>query len=256
MKNGEIADGPPDFDVQLKNGIAILPNRPTGLDAPFTTLTGHTLKPNPFGRTDVVGTNGVFLVRLDYQGQTEWAWLKAWQLVDAYYRGNKTIYIHELKFNVTTRPIKPLDWALKKTAIDKANSSGMNLANLLDGDTKTDYQASGEIGDWVEIDIGRDRPIGEIKLVISGDPKAFWNQFDILAYGTGETVSEARAYATELNWATTSTQRADIDPKDFNLRRIAYRGNPLAIRFIRIVNKSGGKGRLSGVEIREVDLGQ
>jgi hypothetical protein len=253
MRNGEIADGAPDFELTLKDGIAALPNRPTGLDAPFTTLTGFTLRPNPFGRIDVVGTNGVFLVELERGNQTEWSWLKAWQIVDASARGNKNIYVHELRFNVSQRPLKDGDWALKKTALDKGNSSGSNLANLLDGKVDTLYEASGGIGDWVEIDIGRDRPIGEVKLIMNGDANSFWKQFDILQYGTGQTVSQARIFASERDWQSASSQRSDIDPLNPSVRSVAYRGGPQTVRFIRIVNRSGGMGKLAGIEIREVE---
>ncbi|MBA3725720.1 MAG: hypothetical protein H0W86_04515 [Armatimonadetes bacterium] len=251
--NGEVRDGPPTFELPFKSGSATLLNRQTGLAAPFKTLTGHTLKPNPFGRLDVVGSNGVFLVRLDQHGQTEWAWLKAWQLTDAYARGNKNVYVHELRFNVTHRPLKPLDWALKKTAVDKANSSGANIANLLDGDPKTFYEAGGEVGDWVEVDIGRDRPIGEIRLVMTSDHNAFWRQFEIMLYGTGQTLAEAKKYAYEGNWPSAISQDRDISKADADVRSVAYRARPQTARFIRIINRSGGRGKLAGIEVRETE---
>jgi hypothetical protein len=250
MVNGQIPDGPPTFELPFKNGSAVLPQRATGIASPFTTATGHTLAPNPFGRLDVVGTNGVFLVRLDYKGQTEWTWLKAWQLFDAYARGNKSVFVNALRFNVTSMPIKPLDWALKKTAVDEANSTGANLANLLDGDPKTFYESGA--GNWVEIDIGRDRPIGEIKLIMTGDPNAFWKKFDILLYSTGQTVASAQLYASEADWRGAVAQHRDFD--DAGVLSVAYRGKPKTARFVRIVNKSGEPGKLAGIEIRETEV--
>jgi hypothetical protein len=253
MKSGQINDEQPDFEVEIKNGAALLPNRPTGIDIPFKTATGFTLRPNPFGRTDVVGSNGVLLFRLDNAGTTEWAWLKAWQLSDSYFRGNKNVDAVALRFNIAHRTIKPSDWALRKTALDKSNSTASNLAKLLDGDPTTFYEASGEVGDWFEVDIGRDRPIGEIKFVMTGDHKAFWKRFDILIYGTGQTVTQARVYASEKDWQEAMTERRDINEKNPDVRSVAYRALPETVRFIRVVNRGGDKGRLAGIEIREAE---
>jgi hypothetical protein len=249
---GEIRNEVPAFTVDFENGLARLPARATGLAAPFTTLTGHTLAPNPFGRIDVVGGNGVFLVRLNRAGISEWEWLKIWQLFDAGARGSKVLSTHELRFNVTDHPIKEQDWALRKTAIDSSNSSGENIAALIDGNASTVYRAGDKVGDWVEIDIGRDRPIGEIKLLTSPDG-SFWQRFDVLVYGTGQTVNTARTFAGEANWSYAVTMEKDVSAGQTS---VAYRAPAQTVRFIRFVNKSGGPGSLSGVEIRETSIGQ
>lgn len=248
MKNGVIPNDPPTFEVEVRNGTAFLPNRPTGLEQPFTTLTGHTLKPNPFGRIDVVGSNGVFLVEIDYQGQHEWAWLKAWQLVDAFARGNREVAILELRFNVTHKPLKEGDWALNKIVLDSADSRLENLSLLVDGDAKTFYESDAE---WIEIDIGRDRPIGEITLVSDRDGDGFWSQFDILVYSTGQRLNEARVYARELDWRRAVAFHRDVDPSDPSVVRVRYRAMAQTVRFIRLVKREGGKARLAGIEIRE-----
>ncbi len=248
MKNGVIPDQPPAFEVEVRNGTAFLPNRPTGIDQPFTTVTGHTLKPNPFGRLDVVGSNGVFLVEVNYQGQREWAWLKAWQLVDAFARGNREVAILEMRFNVTHKPLKEGDWALNKVVLDSADSRLENLSLLVDGDAKTFYESQAE---WIEIDIGRDRPLGEITLVTTRDGSEFWSQFDILVYSTGQRLNEARVYARELDWRRAVAFHRDVDPADPSVVRVRYRAMPQTVRFIRLVKKEGGKARLAGIEVRE-----
>ncbi|GIV01399.1 MAG: hypothetical protein KatS3mg015_0229 [Fimbriimonadales bacterium] len=250
MKQGVIPDAPPVFEVDIANGTAFLPNRPTGLDQPFTTATGHTLKPNPFGPIDVVGTNGVFLVEIEYEGQREWSWLKAWQLVDAYARGNRQVAFVELRFNVTHRPIKPEDWARNKVVLDSANSSLESLNALVDGDPDTSYQADAE---WIEIDIGRDRPIGEIVLLTNGDHDAVWSQFEILVYSTGQRLEQARTFAVEIDWQRTVRFQRDVDPAHPSVWRVAYRALPQTVRFIRLVRKKGTSIRLSGIEIRETE---
>jgi hypothetical protein len=251
MQTGEVRDGAPAFIVDFKGGVGRLPENPAGPDTPFTTLTGHTLAPNPFGRLDVSGNNGTFLIRLDYAGQTEFTWLKAWQLFDMFARGNKNFVTSELRFNVTHRPVLPQNWALRKTAIDSANSDGSNLAALIDGDSATAYTGGNKTGDWIEIDIGRDRPIGEIRLISSGEDKAFWERFDVMVYGTGQTVASARLFAGEASWNYASRMLHDVSV-DGELS-VAYRAAPQTVRFIRIVNKSGGSGTIADIEVRETE---
>jgi hypothetical protein len=248
MSGGQISNTEPTFVVEFTNGVGRLPSRPTGLASPLATLTGHTLAPNPFGRLSVDGSNGVFLIRLDYAGQTEFTWLKAWQLFDMFARGNKTVTTNELRFNVTQKPLKEQDWALRKTAIDSINSDGSNVAALIDGDNSTAYVAGNNAGDWVEIDIGRDRPIGEVKFILA-EGKTFWERFDILVYGTGQTVAQARTFAGEESWTYASAMQRDGSS-------LAYRAAPQTVRFIRLVNKSGGGGAVAGVEVRETEFGQ
>ncbi len=254
MRNGAIQNDPPAFQLEISGGSAILPNRATGLEEPFTTLTGHKLSPNPFGRLDVVGTNGVFLVRMDTNGQTEWAWLKAWQLVDAYFRGSKSgAYVHNLEFNVTSRPIKFGNLALNRVVTDSRNSGLEVVRALVDGSPETSYELGGGKGDWFEVDLGRDRPIGEIRFVLRGDANAMWNSFDITVYSTGQRIEEARLYTRELNWRQSLMTKRDVDPKDHQRITVALRARPQFARFIRITNKSEGGGRLAGIEVRETD---
>ncbi len=255
MKGGEIPDGEPDFTVTLVNGSALLPNRDTGLPSPFTTVTGHTLKPNPFGRIDVVGTNGVFLVKLESGGQVGWAFLKVWELVDAYFRGNKSAVVYEMRFNVTRGVLNPDDLALKKVVVDSADSPMGQTQLLVDGDVLTVYRApDGERG-WFEIDIGRDLPVGEIRLVVKDDRHGFWKSFDILVYSTGQRVNEARLFAREWDWVHAVDFHAEVDPNDFSVRSVAYRARPQTVRYIRVVNRSGEPGRLAGIEVRAVQRG-
>lgn len=254
MKHNEIPDAQPDFVVPINGGTVVLPNRATGLSEPYTVITGHTIRPNIFGRIDVVGSNGVFLIRLDYEGQTEWAFVKAWEFVDAYARGNKSVFVKTIEFNVTTRPLKPENLAVNRIALDSINSSAANLAKLTDIDFKTEYEAGQNVNDWFEIDLGRDRPIGEVCVVMNGDAKAFWKKFDIMVYSTGQNFASARRFASEMDWIYSATQRRDVDPLEFSVQSVAYRARPQTVRFIRFVNRSEGGGRVAGVVVREVEF--
>ncbi|MFH1462636.1 MAG: CARDB domain-containing protein [bacterium] len=54
------------------NGYFVLPNRET---ASVTTETGHALRNNPFGNINIVGCNGIFLIKITAGGQTDYQWL-------------------------------------------------------------------------------------------------------------------------------------------------------------------------------------
>lgn len=54
-------------------GEWLLPARPTPR---IQTQDGFTLTDNPFGMIDPVGSNGLLLVKLQWQGWTEWHWLE------------------------------------------------------------------------------------------------------------------------------------------------------------------------------------
>lgn len=60
-------------------GEFTLPNQPILEDGPVTVLTGHTLRPNPFGRIHVCGFNGNILVRAEYRGQWYYYMIVLWE---------------------------------------------------------------------------------------------------------------------------------------------------------------------------------
>lgn len=53
-----------------------------------TTLTGHTLRDNPFGVVDIIGTQNLFLVQLRRGDHEEFFWLDITQFNLAYWAGN------------------------------------------------------------------------------------------------------------------------------------------------------------------------
>jgi hypothetical protein len=229
---GEIPDSAAAFSVTTdKAGFAILPSRPTLNDAPVTTLTGHTLKPNPFGRLDVQGGNGTFLVRCTRKGGVDWSWLKAWQLVDDKYRGQSIV---PLRFQTTSEALDTsVDYAKNRIVTDSADSLPAQLAPLTAGTFAKPVPFGAKEGDWVEIDLGRDRAIGEIRL-FARSPE-FWQKFDVIVYSTGQKASDGRLWSHEADWSYAAANRRDVDPKDFGLYSVAYRSQAENFRFVRIV---------------------
>lgn len=78
-----------------RKGEFPLPNRKA---VPITTATGHTLRDNPFGTINRVGCNGIFLIKIEADGQTDYRWMDISFFNLAYWRGET----QEAKYTVTT----------------------------------------------------------------------------------------------------------------------------------------------------------
>ncbi len=72
-------------------GIYTLPNVPINPTLVPTTTAGDTLPANPFGYVAVVGTNGVFLIKVEHQGFVDYAWLDITEVNDAYNSGQTSV---------------------------------------------------------------------------------------------------------------------------------------------------------------------
>ena len=210
-QGGQIADGPPTFSVisgvTLSAGTALLP-------------TKENL--GPFGKLDDSGGNGLFLIRATANGTSEYGWLKAWQLMDTASRGNTAAGVLEVRFDMPSAPLDPsTDLARDRIITDSSNLLPAKLGALLGGSGDAEVTLGGKPGDWVEIDLGRDRTIGEISLL--GKASAFWPQFDIQVYSTGQKPEEAATWANEINWNWAATNRREMLPNNPNVASVAYR---------------------------------
>lgn len=226
----KIADGPPVFTLKVPDtGDVPLPNR----DAESV-----------FGKLNPDGSNGLMLVKAELNGVTEWGFVKAWQIVDAYARGIALAGILTLTFDLPSTQLETdEDLASQKFVTDSTGLSPDKLGMLIGGAGKAAVTLGSKAGDWVEVDLGRDRTLAEIRLTAG---EGFWRQFDILLYGTGQRPAEAQLFARERDWAFARRNRSDGPAADAT---VSYRGAPVQVRFIRIVNRSGGPGEISKISV-------
>jgi hypothetical protein len=227
-KNGKIEEDAPAFSVVTDaRGTAVLPKRENGL----------------FGKVDADGGNGVFLVSASANGVTDWGWLKVWQLVDAYNRGGAGAAIFDMRFNLPSAPLESgADLALEKSVSSSAGTIPPKLTPVVDGDLNTSIDLPAKKGDWIEIDLGRDRTIGEIDLA----GKALWTMFDVMVYATGQKIGEASFWAREVNWFWSAANRPALSQ---GTPVVAYRGTPTRVRYVRIINRSDATGSLSELKV-------
>ena len=227
-KNGKIEEDAPAFSVVTDaRGTAVLPKRDGGL----------------FGKLEPDASNGVFLVSASANGVRDWGWLKVWQLVDAYNRGGAGAAIFDMRFNLPSAPLETgANLALEKFVSSSAGTIPPKLAALVDGDLSTSIELPAKKGDWIEIDLGRDRTIGEIDLA----GKALWPTFDLMVYATGQRIGDAAYWGREVSWPWTMTNRPlSLEGTPV----VAYRGTPTRSRYIRIINKSDAAGNIAEVRV-------
>ncbi len=239
-KGGKIDDGAPAFTLVTDAvGTASLPNRAAEPRA------------NPFGPIAEDGSNGLFLVRAAANGASEYGWLKAWQLADAYHRTGQLATIFELRFSL---PSEPLDEATNlaegRVLKDSAGSLPAKLAGLVDGSNETEVTLPAAKGAWIEVDLGRDRPVGEIRLVMK-NPQ-FWSKFDIVGYATGQDAGAAAPWSKEIDWDWTKQARAESEPGGG--LSIAYRGSAGRFRYIRLVSRDDSDSVFKLAELKVVPV--
>jgi hypothetical protein len=134
-----------------------------------------------------------------------------------YARGNTTALSFELPFNLPLLPVqRDTNLAYGKPTKDSKGSFPAQLIALTDGKVETEFKLSP--GEWVEIDLGRDRLLAEFT----------WNspqnaQFEVVTYGTGEKAEEA------VRWF--EAMPPDEGPQD----KTVY-PTPAQARFVRIKN--------------------
>lgn len=191
----------------------------------------------PFGATDATWSPGLFLVRTSAHGVTEWTWVKSWQVIEEAARGSALL---NLRFALPSSPMDlATNLAKNKIVTDSANSLPAKLVGLVDDSLETVAEIDLKDDAWLEIDLGRDRPLGEVRLVVpsGGAP---WEKFDIYVYATGQRAGEARLWTQERDSAWTMLNRRDLHPKEPGFSSVAYRGPLTRARFIRFVARGTG----------------
>jgi len=214
---------------------------------------GNVLLPKPEGGLFPSGVTA-YLVRASANGVQAFNWLKEWQLIDAASRGSRSAAIIDLRFALPGSPIDlGTDLAGDRIITDSVNSAPAQLAALIDGQNSTVSTLSGKVGDWVEIDLGRDRYVGGISLI--GTPGEFWSKYDLVTYATGQRPEEAIVWSRELDGNWTFRNRRDV-LTGTNQVSTPYYNQPRRFRYLRLINRSGGVGKLGEIRITPAVVNQ
>jgi hypothetical protein len=224
---GVLQSAMPETTGKTRNGTAIVRFGEGGLALPAD---------------DSDGGDALYLVRVTRGSQTEDAWFKAWQLVDAAARGNADIAFVELRFNLSEADVDlNTDLARGRTVTGSEGLFPAQLSALVTPDSS----AMVDLGDapraFIEIDLGRDRTIAEIRL--TPDPnRPMWNRFRIVGYATGQRVEDATPIAQEPDFAWALANRS-------RLGHVSYKGPTPRVRYLRIIHDGTWAGALRSLEV-------
>jgi hypothetical protein len=235
MSRGVLSPGSPTATATAdQSGIALMPKRTSPAFEPAATSTGHTLKPTVFGAISPTLDNGVLAAKVTFGQSSDWVFLKAWQVVESSRRNPLGPIFLDLRANVTDGIVDhEINHAKGRIITDSLKRLPAALSAMVDGDPATSSALPSDAAGWIEIDLGRDRVVGEIRITAANAP--FWNQFDIVAYGTGQSPVEALVWASEADWNWSIRNRAVSDAD--GARSVAYRARARRIRFIRVVRR-------------------
>jgi hypothetical protein len=211
--SSQVYDNIPEFaGTTNSQGLITLPNRPV---VGTTTVTGHTLKANPFGQINVVGTNGTMLVKIEKDGKIGYGWLLLHDLNMAYWAGNTqeaTISINS-SLSATNR-------ALNKTVTSNRQDfiPGHEPSRAVDGDTST-FDAGWmvynpvRVGDYVQVDLGSNFDVSRISVWPSAQNFAdMCDKYHVDLSTSGAFAGEQQRVVTELNTPHLKTNTYNFSP--------------------------------------------
>lgn len=189
----------------------------TAIGAPMTTFT---VTPDP------AGPGGEPTVRA----------LKAWELVDAAARSRLPVAIVELRFEIPVVPIdRTTDLADGRLVTDKSGRLPTELAGLTAASGKPIEWTFAD-GDWIEVDLGRDRTVAEIELEVTGS-----GAFDVVGYGTGDRPEDAVTAARISDLALLLRNRPGS---------LKWYPAPRRTRYVRLVGRGAGSVTLTRLRVR------
>ncbi len=160
------------------------------------------------------------------------------KLSNLYARGLAKAASIQLPFNLPASEItRDTNLVLGKPTRDSANSFPAQLLGMTDDNDATTFTLAPKA--WVEIDLGRDRFLGEVEF--RGElPEAFM----VAVYGTTEKVKESRPWIAEADLATSQRNYPNLEA---GVR--VYRPRPMGGRYIRILNASEKPATLKGLRV-------
>lgn len=164
--------------------------------------------------------------------------LMHWMLADAAARGNRQAAIFELRFNLPEAAVdREVDLARDKPVSDSEGRPASDLVTLVsNGQTAVAFPPSA--GGWVEIDLGRDRTLGEVVVDFDG----LTGGMDVVGYGTGQRPADATVFARDPSEAARNGAKT-------------YRGAAIRIRFLRLLRRTEGTGGLKRISVYPAIVG-
>lgn len=155
--------------------------------AAFAFFSNEQLGNAPLFSDLANGANSWLIVKASRNGATASTWLPAWQVLDWSVRGNASMPNVELRFNLPSQALdNEQELAKERIVTDSAKRFPAQLATLVDGDSETMIELASN--QWIEVDLGRDRIVGQIDFILSGGN---YPNLEIFSYGTSQNADAA-----------------------------------------------------------------
>ncbi len=201
-------------------------------------IQGGKLFPSPATN----GADGWLLAKATRSGASATSWLPAWQILDWSIRGNDSIPNVELRFNMPSQALdSSQNLAKERIVTDSAGRFPAQLATLVDEQVGTGLELLPK--QWVEIDLGRDRMIGEIDLALTA--KEYPN-LEIFGYGTSQNANAAIRWVGLSNLA----QLANIyGIEDGTTITIPIIHTAMQMRYVRIINRGETAAQIGDIKV-------
>ncbi len=179
------------------------------------------------------GTVGDFTFSISANGRSDSWKVPSTALSDAWARSQKPAVSIELPFNLPLFPITDeTNLAQGKPVKDSAGSFPAQLIGLVDDNPETTYKLPAY--GWVEVDLGRDRLLGEI--AFAGDLPS---KFRVKIYGTTDKIEDAFWWIDEVDSGRFRREYGDL----------LYRPTPNTGRYVRIENLTKETTTLKGLRV-------
>lgn len=221
----------PTFTLKTSaEGVALLPSR-----------EGQGGSRDVFGGLQADGGNGVYKIRAEAHGASDITWLKAWQLSDALSRSGHQAVVFDLRFNLPSEDVdRSANLAKNRVVTDSADDLPAKLVGLVDDSIAKDVTLPNATGAWIELDLGRDRPVAEINLL--GSTPEFWKRFDVVTYSTGTTVRSALPWVNVVD--------PSFEKSGSGVLSQSLRGTARLMRYVRFIcNEPGAGAKLAEIQV-------
>ncbi|MBL8065270.1 MAG: hypothetical protein JNM34_05365 [Chthonomonadaceae bacterium] len=203
---------------------------------------------SPFGKLEKDGSNSWMLVKVTRDSQTEETWLPAWELATEAARGNVNVPTVEFKLTMPdSQPNMETDLAKDKVVTGSPGMKNLPMASLVDGQRNS--MCSIAPGEWIEIDLSRDRVM--CGLGIETEDKPF-DRFSITVRLTGDLETGAIQWIKEND----GLRRSNMSGIQSEGRTtVNYVSRAVRVRYLRLTNLGRWPVRVSTLSVRGVKAG-
>lgn len=205
-------------------------------------ILGGKEESGPFGRLAADGSNAWLLVEASRGGQTAKSWLPVWRASVEGVRGGGGLVFVQVGMAIGSGPVNPSqDLALGRTPTDSAGRFPAQLTAAVDADLDTSVAI--EADGWIEIDLGRDRLLGQLELAFDG---LVPERFDVLLGKTGQGGGSGTVWLAERFGGA----KAQALGSDVGGRRVVTYPMPATLgRYVRFRAKDQLVG-IAGITVR------